>query len=142
MKLSRTKASITLEAARALVDAALTHAESIGKDVSIAVVDESGREVATARMDTANPSSMKIAIDKAYTAATTRISTHDWFKIVTTDEQLSVGALTGMERLITYGGGQIIEVDGQVIGGIGSSGGHWTGDTEITSAALTAVAQA
>jgi len=141
MKMTRTKQSITLEAAQALIDAALSHARAIGKDVSLAVVDESGIEVATARMDTANPSSMKIAIDKAFSAATTRISTHKWFEIVTSDEQLSVGAAVGVDRLIVFGGGQVIEVDGEVVGGIGCSGGHWTGDTEITTVAMETVAK-
>jgi len=142
MKMTRTKACITLDAAQALIDAALGHARALDKSVSIAVVDESGIEVATARMDTANPSTMRVALDKAYTAATTRISTHKWFEIVTSDEQLSVGAATGIDRLVVFGGGQVIEIDGEVVGGIGCSGGHWDGDTEITTVAMQKVAQA
>ncbi|WP_181780025.1 GlcG/HbpS family heme-binding protein [Pseudonocardia pini] len=133
------KFAIAVDCAQQMVDVARKHAESLGKQVSIAVCDESGFLVAFARMDDANPSSVKIALDKAYTAATTRIATHKWFEIVTTDEQLKVGAAVGVERMIVFGGGQPIVHEGAVIGAIGVSGGHWTGDTEIGTVALDAV---
>jgi len=41
-----------------------------------------------------------------------------------------------VERLVVFGGGQPIKVDGKVVGAIGVSGGHWTGDTEIGTEAL------
>ncbi|WP_125132931.1 heme-binding protein [Microbacterium sp. 10M-3C3] len=134
--LTRPKAVITRAAARRLVDTALDHARELGKHVSIAVVDDGGFLIAFGRDDEANPSSVQIAIDKAYTAAVTRIATHQWQKTVEEDLPLRYGAAVGVERLITFGGGQPIVIGGTVVGGIGSSGAHWTGDTEITSAAL------
>jgi uncharacterized protein GlcG (DUF336 family) len=44
-----------------------------------------------------------------------------------------------MDRLIPFGGGLPIVIDGEVVGGIGVSGGHWTDDSEIAEAALTAI---
>lgn len=135
------KASISQSYAQKMIDKALDHATSMGKTVSIAVVDESGFLVSFARMNEANPSSVKIAIDKAYTAATTRIATHKWFDIIQNDEPLRAGAAIGVERLIVFGGGQPIVHEGACIGAIGVSGAHWTGDTEIGSAALQAINQ-
>ena len=130
------KQTIALGFAQRMIDRALQHAKKIEKNVSIAIVDESGVLLAFARMDQANPSSVKIALDKAYTAATTRIATHKWFEILETDAPLRAGAAIGVERLIVFGGGQPIMLGGECIGGIGVSGSHWTGDTEIGSEAL------
>lgn len=127
---------ITLEFACEMLKAALAKANELEKLVSIAIVDEGGNLVAFNRMTGAVHSSSKVAIDKAFTAACTRISTHKWFETLETDAPLRLGAAAGMERLITFGGGQPIIADGHVIGGIGVSGAHWAGDTEIGSAAL------
>jgi len=134
--LTRPKAVVTLEAAEALIDRAFEHAQKIGKNVAIAVVDDGGFLLAFRRMDSANPAAAQIAIDKAYTAAVSHIATHKWQQIMQEDEPLRIGAPGVVHRLVTFGGGQPIEVDGQIVGAIGSSGGHWTGDTEIGSEAL------
>lgn len=130
------KAQISREYATKMVERALERAKELEKNVSIAVVDDGGYLVAFARMDAANPSSVKIALDKAFTAATTRIATHKWFEIIENDAPLRAGAAIGVERLIVFGGGQPILHEGAVVGAIGVSGGHWTGDTDIGSAAL------
>lgn len=137
--LTVSKYSISAQAALDLIDVARSHAEKLGKHVSIAVVDDGGFLVAFTRMDGANPSSVQIATDKAYTASTTRVATHKWFEIVTTDEQLKVGAATGVDRMIVFGGGQPIVHEGRFLGAIGVSGGHWTGDREIGSVALASI---
>jgi uncharacterized protein GlcG (DUF336 family) len=40
------------------------------------------------------------------------------------------------ERLVTFGGGFPIVVDGEVVGAIGVSGGHYTDDMAVADAAL------
>lgn len=134
--LTRPKAVVTLEAAEALIDRAFEHATKIGKNVAVAIVDDGGFLLAFRRMDTANPAAAQIAIDKAYTAAVSHIATHKWQQIMQEDEPLRIGAPGVVHRLVTFGGGQPIEVDGQIVGAIGCSGGHWTGDTEIGTEAL------
>lgn len=135
-KLVRPKAVVTLEAAEALIDRAFAHAKEIGKTVAVAVVDDGGFLLAFRRMDAANPAAAQIAVDKAYTAAVSHIATHKWQQIMKDDEPLRIGAPGVVHRLVTFGGGQPIIVDGQVVGAIGCSGGHWTGDTEIGTEAL------
>jgi len=135
------KATISRAFAQQMIEAALEHAATLGKDVSIAVVDDGGFLIAFGRADTANASSVQIAIDKAYTAAVTRIATHDWQATMEADLPLRYGAPAAVDRLVTFGGGQPIVVDGMVVGGIGSSGAHWTGDREITTVALSLLNQ-
>jgi len=134
--LTRPKAVVTLEAAETLIDRAFAHATKIGKNVAVAIVDDGGFLLAFRRMDTANPAAAQIAIDKAYTAAVSHIATHKWQQIMQDDEPLRIGAPGVVHRLVTFGGGQPIEVNGQIVGAIGCSGGHWTGDTEIGTEAL------
>ncbi len=64
--------SLTLSAARAMLDRAVAHAESLGVTVSIAIVDGAGIPVASARMDGASFVSPDIALGKAWTAAAFR----------------------------------------------------------------------
>lgn len=134
--LVRQKGVVTLAAAEELIRRAFAHAEKIKKTVAVAVVDDGGFLIAFSRMDEANPAAAKIAIDKAYTAAVSHIATHQWQEIMKDDEPLRIGAPAAVERLVVFGGGQPIKVEGQVIGAIGCSGGHWTGDTEIGTEAL------
>ena len=56
----------TMASARALVDSALARAESLGINVSIAVLDGGGHLVAFQRMDGAPPFTVDVAQGKAY----------------------------------------------------------------------------
>ncbi|MBB4684716.1 uncharacterized protein GlcG (DUF336 family) [Amycolatopsis jiangsuensis] len=40
-----------------------------------------------------------------------------------------------IDRFVPFGGGLPLTVEGQVVGGIGVSGGHWSGDDKIAQAA-------
>jgi len=131
--------SITEEAARSIVSASIEKAKSMGAAFTIAVVDESGVIKALARMDGAPLLSVQIAQDKAYTAAGFSMATHDWHDFIKEDEPLRVGATTGIDRLIVFGGGYPIEVEGEVVGAVGVSGGHYTDDMEVAQAGLKAI---
>ncbi|MEQ3552741.1 heme-binding protein [Pseudonocardia nematodicida] len=133
------KPTLSLDGARTAVDAALAHARALGVHVAVAVLDEAGHLLAFVRMDGAPYSTIQVATDKAYTAASTRKSTADWFETLQEDAPLRAGAVVGTDRLIVFGGGQPIEWDGVVVGAIGVSGSHWTNDTEIGSAGIAAL---
>lgn len=139
MTVTVARPSISLDCARAVVARALERAHELDKQVAIAVVDESGNLVAFARMDQTPYSTIQIATDKAYSAATTRKSTADWFETIKTDEPLRAGAAIGTNRLIVFGGGQMIEFEGKVIGAIGVSGSHWSNDIDIGTAGIGAI---
>jgi uncharacterized protein GlcG (DUF336 family) len=57
------------EDARGTIDAAISHAETLGIAVSVAVVDEAGHLVALGRMDGAPFISAEVAWGKAWTSA-------------------------------------------------------------------------
>lgn len=133
-----TKKSIASAAAAKLVAAGERAAQELGVPMVIAVVDESGVLKAMSRMDGAALLSVGIAQDKAYTAVSFGIATHEWFEFVKNDPPLLHG-IVKTPRLVIFGGGYPIRDGDQVIGGIGVSGGHYEQDMKVATAALAAL---
>ena len=130
--------SITQAASDKLIEAASAKALEIGVNMVIVVVDESGVLKALRRMDGAPQLSIEIATNKAYTAAAYGFPTHGWFDFIKNDPPLLHG-IVHTPRLVVFGGGYPITEDGQTIGGIGISGGHYEQDMVVAEAALAAL---
>jgi uncharacterized protein GlcG (DUF336 family) len=133
-----TKQSISAELTKTLLDAAQKTAGEIGVPMCIAVVDESGILKGFVRMDGAAQLSVDIAQDKAYTAISFGMPSHAWFDFIKGDAPLLHG-IVKTPRLIVFGGGYPIEVDGKIVGGIGVSGGHYEQDMKVAQGALAAL---
>jgi uncharacterized protein GlcG (DUF336 family) len=133
-----TSASISAEAAAAVIRAAEAKAKEIGVPMVIAVVDASGVLKAFSRMDGAALLSVQIAQDKAYTAASFGISTDSWFEFIKNDPPLLHG-IVKTPRLVVFGGGYPLSVDGAQVGGIGVSGGHYEQDMVVAQAGMAAL---
>jgi uncharacterized protein GlcG (DUF336 family) len=130
------KASISTEAAHQAIAAAEAKAAEIGVPMDIAIVDESGVLKAFSRMDGAPLLSIQIAQDKAYTAVGFGMPTHGWHDFIKDDAPLAAGAPSGIDRLVIFGGGYPIQLDGELVGAIGVSGGHYTQDQQVAEAGL------
>jgi uncharacterized protein GlcG (DUF336 family) len=131
--------SVSTELARTMIEAAEKKAAEMGHPFVIAIVDESGVLKAFSRMDGAALLSVQVAQDKAYTAIGFGMATDAWHEFVKDDPPLAMGAATGIDRLIVFGGGYPITIGGAVVGGIGVSGGHYSQDMEVAQAGLSAV---
>jgi len=129
------KSSITTEAAQRLIAAAEDKAREMGKPMCIAVCDGDGTLKAFSRMDGSPLLSVQIAQDKAYTAISFSMASHEWFEFVKNDPPLLHGIIK-TDRLVVFGGGYPIQTDEGIIGGIGVSGGHYTDDMQVAEAAL------
>jgi uncharacterized protein GlcG (DUF336 family) len=138
MPATTAKISISLETAHKLIAAAENVARDLGKAMVISVVDESGVLKAFSRMDGAPLISVDLAKDKAYTAVSFGIPTHSWYEFIKNDPPLLHG-IVKTPRLIVFGGGYPIEIDGAVVGGIGVSGGHYEDDMKVAQGALAAL---
>ncbi len=132
----RNQARLTLAGARATIAAAEAKAHSMNLKVNIAVVDDGGHLLAFERMDGARPASGYTAITKATTAATFRQPTGplpagsaDPDVLLNLSLQNAAQASGG--KITTLRGGIPLEVDGQVIGGVGVGGGSGDQDAEI-----------
>jgi uncharacterized protein GlcG (DUF336 family) len=121
-----------------IVDAAVTKAEEVGQRSVVAVVDVAGELKAYCRMDGAPLLSVSIAQNKAYTSAAFGMPTHQWHDFIKDDHPLLHG-IVHTPRLVVFGGGYPIVVDGAVVGAIGISGGHYSDDMAVAEGALAAV---
>jgi uncharacterized protein GlcG (DUF336 family) len=119
-----------------MIEAAEAKANEMGIPFVIAIVDESGVLKAFSRMDGAALLSVQVAQDKAYTAVGFGMPTNAWYDFIKDDPPLSTGATTGIDRLVVFGGGFPIEIDGTRVGAIGVSGAHWSQDMEVAQAGL------
>jgi uncharacterized protein GlcG (DUF336 family) len=133
------KSTISAGLAARVTEAAIAHAQTLGKAFAIAIVDDSGQLKAFHRMDGAPLISTQIAQDKAYTAVGFGIPSHGWYDFIKDDPPLTLGAPTGIDRLVVFGGGYPIVVDEAVVGAIGVSGGHYSEDMQVAEAGLTAI---
>ena len=132
-------ADITLEQARAAVDAALAKSKEIGTAMDIAVVDAGTNLKAFARMDGAWLGSIDIAMKKARTARYFDMNTGDIGGL-----SQPGGPLYNIEHsnggLITFPGGVPIKNGaGEIIGAIGVSGSTVEDDHTVAMAGAAAV---
>lgn len=138
----RSQQTITYAAARAAVDASLVRAEEMGVVVNIAVTDPSGALLAFARMDGAALLSSGIAQDKAWTvSAFNGLATHEFFEAIKDEPALREG-IVNRDRLVVFGGGVPIRIDGVFVGAVGVSGGTAEEDREVAEAGAAALTTA
>ncbi len=131
--------ALSLSAAQRIAEAAISAARSHGVAACIAVSDPSGEPIVTARMDGAPRLSAEIARNKAYTVASFNgLPTHVWWPAIADDPAL-VHGLTHTARLVVFGGGVPVHVDGALVGAVGVSGGSSEQDRAIAEEAASAV---
>ncbi len=126
-------ASITRDAAAALVAAARATAGDRGIEVAVAVTDAGGCLTSFERMDGAPFLTGEVAINKAWTAASYGVATHDWNGYIADSK---VAPLANIPRLMPVGGGNPVRDGGKLVGGVGVSGGNAQQDQDIAEAAL------
>lgn len=133
------RATISDELAQQVVRAADEAARATDKRFAICVVDESGVLKAFLRQDGSKLNAVQVAQDKAYTAASSAMSTEKWSEVLDNDPVLGKSARTAIDRLVTMGGGLPITVEGELVGAVGVSGAHWTDDAKVAEAGLSAL---
>jgi glc operon protein GlcG len=140
----RNRARLTLAGARAVIAAALAKAQTMELKVNIAVVDDGGHLLAFERMDGARPASGYTAITKATTAATFRQATGPLPAGATEPDvllnlSLQNAAQASGGKITSLHGGIPVQVEGDVIGGVGVGGGTGEQDAEIARAGVQAL---
>ena len=113
-------------------------AESIKQNVPVAVtvIDTHGNVVLTHRMNGAPAFALEIAERKAYTSALIRVRTADLVPLVQPGADLYPLLAVSGGRYSAMGGGVPVTNDGQVIAGVGVSGGTVQQDIAIVEAAM------
>ncbi|MEU9472578.1 heme-binding protein [Streptomyces avermitilis] len=131
--------SLTLDAADEITDAVLKRAQSIGKAVSVAVVDAGGFVIIVRRSDGARPLTPDIARAKAYTAAVMQRPGKMLKKWQESQpvffSQLSQLPGAALPIMATEGS-VTIKKDGEIIGGLGIAGGTADEDQRVADDVL------
>jgi glc operon protein GlcG len=132
------KATQTIEysEAKQIIDLITEKAWQMKKSAVIAVADSHGELIAFARMDGAPISSIRVAMNKAWTAARERKPTKEIGDKVRHPEKGHDIAYYGDPRFVGWGGGIPIWKDGEVVGAIGVSGLSSTEDVALATLGL------
>src|SRR5262245_61172080 len=132
--------ALTLELAERFIAAAKAKAQQQGWAMSLAVVDTAGNPVALARMDGARWMNAGVAQSKAFTAATFRRTSLEVAELAQSRSLLfsSIAEIAGRPLLLA-GGGLPLLMKGELLGGVGASGGTEDQDIECAKAGLAAV---
>jgi len=134
LKTKETPKTIPMHVAREMIQSAHHKARDLGISVTAVVTDEGGTMIALGRMDEAWPLSVDLAMNKAFTAATIQLPTHQlgavpnsrWFK--------SFVYTTG-GRIVNSGGGMPILQGVNIVGAVGVHGGTPEQDQQCCRAA-------
>jgi uncharacterized protein GlcG (DUF336 family) len=134
---------LELSEAKLMVEAAKKKSEEIGVLETICICDDGGFPIAMERMDGARVTGPQIAWNKAFTAAGHKRSTH-LFNTAPNGPALPGNEAFGIQwsfegKFAVFVGGFPIVVDGEVVGGVGLSGGNGEQDTKAGMAALQAL---
>ena len=113
-------------------------AESVNQNVPVAVtvIDVHGNVVLTHRMSGAPAFSLDLAERKAYTSALVGMRTADLVPLVQPGAELYPLLAVSGGRYSAMGGGVPLTSGGQVIAGVGVSGGTTAQDVAIVEAAV------
>jgi uncharacterized protein GlcG (DUF336 family) len=134
---------LELKEARAMAQAALAKAAELGVPETVCIVDEGGYPISLERMDGARITGPQIAWNKAFTAAGHKRSTH-LFNTAPSGPALPGNEAFGIQwsfegKFAVFVGGFPVVVNGEVVGGVGLSGGNGEQDTKCGLAALAAL---
>ena len=129
----RTTQTIDYSEAKKIIDVIVEKALQMKKAAVAAVADSHGELIAFARMDGAPISSIRIAMNKAWTAARERKPTKEIGDKVRHPEKGHDIAYYGDAKFVGWGGGIPIWKNSEVVGAIGVSGLSSTEDIELAT---------
>lgn len=130
------KLILNLEIAKEIAEAAERKGKEIGVPIVVSVLDSGGNLILLHRMEDSLLASIDISMNKAYTALALKMPTNKVSNIVKEDSDLYGIQWTNKGRIVPFGGGYPLEIDGKVVGALGVSGGTVEEDTKVALYAL------
>lgn len=122
---------IPYSVAQLLASIAQHHAAAVNVPMAVAIADAGGMLIYFGRMDGALPASTELAESKAFTAAVLRMPTHEVGKLAQPGQTLYGIEQTHQGRIVLFGGGLPLRLNGEVAGAVGISGGTVEQDLEV-----------
>ena len=127
---------MTLKTAKMLIDKVEEYSRQKGLNAVIAICGPDGNPIAVHVMDDAFLASYNIAMNKAYTSVAVKMSTMDLSKLAAPGETFYGIDKSDDGRISIIGGGVPLKIEGNIIGGLGVSGGTGEEDSDIAEYGL------
>ena len=137
----RSYTTLTLDDAKRMLRAGEAAAASIGIAYNIAVVDAGGNLLAFVRQDGALIGSIDLAIGKAVTARIFDKPTSLLAELAQPGKSLFGIQETNSGRVVIFGGGIPVMLDGGIVGAVGASAGTVEQDIAVAEAAVAAISR-
>jgi uncharacterized protein GlcG (DUF336 family) len=137
----RSSLTLLLSDAKRMLEAGEAKARSIGIPYNIAVVDAGGALLAFTRQDGALIGSIDLAIGKAVTARLFDKRTSDLARMAQPGAPLFGIEQSNGGKVVIFGGGMPVTIDGAIVGAVGTSAGTVEQDIAVAEAAAAAVNQ-
>ena len=125
---------MTLSLAEQLADKVLERARAVGVKAVVCISDGAGNPKLVKCMDDSYIASYDVAVNKAFTVVALKMSTKALKKLAQPGESLYGIQFTNGGRIVIFGGGDpLVGRSGEIIGGIGVSGGSEDEDTALSA---------
>lgn len=131
-----------LATVKVMAEAAEAKAAELGVPIVFAGVDAGGHLMLLHRMADSLLGSIDIAIDKAFTSAAFKLPTAALKDLSTPTGELHGIQNSNRGRVVVFGGGLPVFIDGRIVGGVGVSGGTVDEDVRIVTYALSTAQEA
>ena len=125
--------SITPQEAHKLAKAVRCRARSMGVKAVIAVSDAHANPILCEAEEGAYIASWDIALNKSYTVVALKMSTAALAELAAPGGELYGIQFTNNGKIVIFGGGEVLEADGHIVGALGVSGGSAAEDTAIAA---------
>lgn len=127
------KKNISLAAAKRLASAVEAEAERIGVRPVVAVANSGGNTILVHSADDAYIASFDVAVSKAYTSVALKMSTISLKPLANPGGELYGIQFTSPGKIAVFGGGDPLYSGGEIVGGLGVSGGTEEQDTYLSA---------
>lgn len=123
---------VSLSVANALISCVQQEARRLGVNAVVAVSSPEGRPIAVQCMDNSYIASYDIAVNKAFTSVALKMSTAKLKNLAQPGQSLYGIQFTNEGKIVIFGGGvPLYNNEGNIIGGLGVSGGTEEQDTAL-----------
>ncbi len=108
-------------------------AKEMGLNIVVAVSDRGARPILIECMDDAYIASYDVALNKAYTVVALKMSTKTLSTLAAPGGSLYGIQFTNQGQIVIFGGGDPLIYNGEIVGGLGVSGGSEEQDTALSA---------
>lgn len=125
---------VSLEQARSLSEQVRKKAAEMGVNAVVAISNRAARPVLVECMDNSYIASYDIAVQKAFTSVSLKMSTSELKPLAQPGGSLYGIQFTNNGQIVIFGGGEpLCNASGEIIGGLGVSGGTEEQDTALAA---------